>query len=130
MAEVHAAHDEILDRSVAVKILLPRFRDDDQFVARFRREAQASASLNHPNIVGVYDTGEHDGLPFIVMELVRGRSLQEVLAAGGLTEERALEVVAEVCAALQYSHDRGLIHRDVKPGNILLADDGTVKVTD
>ncbi|MBW3659501.1 MAG: protein kinase, partial [Actinobacteria bacterium] len=125
MAEVHAAHDEVLDRPVAVKMLLPRFHDDEQFVARFRREAQASASLNHPNIVGVYDTGSHDGLPFIVMELVRGRSLQQVLAHGGLTEERALEVVAEVCAALQYSHDRGLIHRDIKPGNILLADDGT-----
>ncbi len=130
MAEVHAAHDEVLDRQVAVKLLLPRFRDDEAFVARFRREAQASASLNHPNIVAVYDTGSHESLPFIVMELVRGRSLQEVIRSGGLTEDRALEVVAETCAALQYAHDRGLIHRDVKPGNILLADDGAVKVTD
>jgi beta-lactam-binding protein with PASTA domain/tRNA A-37 threonylcarbamoyl transferase component Bud32 len=130
MAEVHAAHDETLDRAVAIKLLLPRFRDDEEFVARFRREAQASASLNHPNIVAVYDTGQHEGLPFIVMELVRGRSLQEAMRSGGLTEERALEVVAETCGALQYAHDRGLIHRDVKPGNILLDDDGTVKVTD
>jgi eukaryotic-like serine/threonine-protein kinase len=130
MADVHAAHDEVLDRPVAVKLLAPRFLDDAQFIDRFRREAQAAASLNHPNIVAVFDTGTHEGRPFIVMELVRGRSLQQAIAAGGLTEDRALEVCAEVCSALQFAHQRGLVHRDVKPGNILLADDGTVKVTD
>jgi eukaryotic-like serine/threonine-protein kinase len=130
MAEVHEAHDEILDRGVAIKLLLPRFEEDDAFLERFRREAQASASLNHPNIVGVYDTGTHEGMPFIVMELVRGRSLQEVIAADGVTEDRALDICAEVCSALQYAHTRGLVHRDVKPGNILIADDGSVKVTD
>jgi serine/threonine-protein kinase len=130
MAEVREAQDEILDRGVAVKMLLPRFAQDEGFIERFRREAQASASLSHPNIVAVYDTGEQDGLPFIVMELVRGRSLAEVISAGGLTERRALEVTAETCRALSYAHSKGLVHRDVKPGNILLGEDGQVKVTD
>ncbi|HEX9888358.1 MAG TPA: Stk1 family PASTA domain-containing Ser/Thr kinase [Nitriliruptorales bacterium] len=130
MAEVYEAHDEVLDRRVAVKVLLDRFREDAQFVARFRREAQAAASLNHANIVAVYDTGDHDGLPFIVMELVRGKSLQQAVREGGLTEDRALEICAEVCAALSYAHGRSLVHRDVKPGNILLSESGQVKVTD
>lgn len=130
MAEVHRAHDTTLDRKVAVKVLHQRFADDEQFQARFRQEAQAAASLNHPNIVGVYDTGEENGLPFFVMELVEGRSLQEVIARGGLTEQRALEVAADTCAALRYAHERNLVHRDIKPGNILLAEDGTVKVAD
>lgn len=130
MAEVWAARDLVLERDVAVKLLSSRFSDDEQFQQRFRREAQHAASLNHPNIVGVYDTGDHEGLPFIVMELVRGRSLQQMQETGGLTEERALEVCADVCSALGYAHQRGLVHRDVKPGNILVASDGTVKVTD
>lgn len=130
MAEVLRAQDLTLSRPVAVKVLHDRFADDEQFQARFRQEAQAAASLNHPNIVGVYDTGEEGGLPFFVMELVEGRSLQEVIQRGGLTEERALEVAADTCAALQYAHERNLVHRDVKPGNILLAEDGSVKVAD
>ncbi len=130
MAEVWAAHDLVLERDVAVKLLSARFEDDEQFQQRFRREAQQAASLNHPNVVAVYDTGDHEGLPFIVMELVRGRSLQQIQQMGGLTEERALEVCADVCSALGYAHQRGLVHRDVKPGNILVAADGTVKVTD
>jgi beta-lactam-binding protein with PASTA domain/tRNA A-37 threonylcarbamoyl transferase component Bud32 len=130
MAEVHRAHDLVLNRPVAVKQLLAHHDSDDQFRARFRQEAHAAASLNHPNITGVYDTGDHEGSPFIVMELVEGRSLQETIAAGGLTEDRALEVASYVCAALQYAHERNLIHRDIKPGNILLAEDGSVKVAD
>lgn len=130
MAEVWAAFDETLEREVAVKVLSSRFADDEAFLRRFRREAQQAAGLSHPNIVAVYDTGQHGGLPFIVMELVRGRSLRQVLTEGELTEERALELCAEVSAALAYAHRRGLIHRDVKPDNILIADDGTVKVTD
>ncbi|MBS3939602.1 MAG: Stk1 family PASTA domain-containing Ser/Thr kinase, partial [Actinobacteria bacterium] len=140
MAEVWAAHDRTLDREVAIKLLLDRFRDDEAFTSRFHDEARHVARLNHPNLVAVYDTGTEvppdvdpaSGIrqPFIVMELVEGRSLQQAIDAGGLTEDRALEVVADVCAALQYAHGRGLIHRDVKPGNILLAHDGTVKVTD
>ncbi len=130
MAEVHRAHDQVLNRPVAVKQLLAHHDGDAQFRERFRAEAHAAASLNHPNITGVYDTGSHEDSPFIVMELVEGRSLQETIAAGGLTEDRALEVCADVCAALQYAHDRNLIHRDIKPGNILLAEDGSVKVAD
>jgi eukaryotic-like serine/threonine-protein kinase len=130
MAEVWSARDLVLERDVAVKLLLPRFREDDDFRARFRREAQHSAKLNHAHIVAVYDTGVHDGLPFIVMERVTGRSLQDILSHGGLTEERSLEICADVCAALENAHRRSLVHRDVKPGNILLADDGMVKVTD
>ncbi|MBW3665512.1 MAG: Stk1 family PASTA domain-containing Ser/Thr kinase [Actinobacteria bacterium] len=130
MAEVWGGTDEVLQRDVAVKVLSTRFSDDEQFQRRFRREAQQAAALNHPNLVKVYDTGQHGDLPFIVMELVPGRSLQQVLARGGLTEDRSLEVCADVCAALEYAHQRGVIHRDVKPGNILLDDDGTVKVTD
>ncbi len=130
MAEVYAARDLTLGREVAVKLLLDRFLDDEGFTRRFQDEARHVARLNHPNLVAVYDTGSDGGQPYIVMELVDGRSLQEVIASGGLTEDRALEVVADACAALAYAHDRGLIHRDVKPGNILIADDGSVKVTD
>ncbi len=130
MAEVWSAVDEVLHRQVAVKVLHDRFGDDASFIERFRIEAQNAARLNHPHVVRVYDTGEHDGLPFIVMELVEGRSLADVIRAGGLTEDRALEVVADTCAALGYAHEQGLVHRDVKPGNILLGDDGQVKVTD
>jgi eukaryotic-like serine/threonine-protein kinase len=130
MAEVYAAHDHVLGRAVAVKVLLDRFRDDATFTRRFYDEARHVARLNHPNLVVVFDTGTDAGQPFIVMELVHGRSLQQVIAAGGLTEDRALEIAADVCGALAYAHEHGLIHRDVKPGNILLADDGAVKVTD
>jgi eukaryotic-like serine/threonine-protein kinase len=130
MAEVWAAHDTVLDREVAIKLLLDRFRADEGFTRRFQDEARHVARLNHPNLVAVYDTGREADQPFIVMELVAGRSLQEAIDAGGLTEDRALEVCADVCSALHYAHERGLIHRDIKPGNILLAEDGTVKVTD
>ena len=130
MAEVHAAYDHTLGREVAIKLLLERFREDENFTRRFQDEARHVARLNHPNLVAVYDTGADQGQPYIVMELVEGRSLQQAIAAGGLTEDRALEVVADVCSALSYAHERGLIHRDIKPGNILMADDGSVKVTD
>ncbi len=130
MAEVYAARDLTLGREVAVKLLLDRFRDDEGFTRRFEVEARNVARLNHPNLVAVYDTGSEEGQPYIVMELVRGRSMQQAISAGGLTEDRALEVVADVCSALSYAHSQNLVHRDIKPGNILLAEDGTVKVTD
>ncbi len=130
MAEVYAARDLNLGREVAIKLLLERFRDDEGFTRRFQEEARNVARLNHPNLVAVYDTGLDQGQSYIVMELVRGRSMQQAITAGGLTEDRALEVAADVCSALAYAHQHNLVHRDIKPGNILLADDGTVKVTD
>lgn len=130
MAEVYAAHDRVLQRNVAVKLLLERFKEDSAFTRRFSDEARHAARLNHPNLVAVYDTGSTDGQPFIVMELVDGRSLQEALAENAIDLTSAINVVAAVCEALGYAHDRGVIHRDVKPGNIMLAHDGSVKVTD
>jgi eukaryotic-like serine/threonine-protein kinase len=130
MADVELAYDQALDRQVAVKILHARYADDPSFLARFRREAQSSASMNHPNVVAVYDTGEHDGRPFIVMEYVAGRSLKEVLRREEILPERAAEIAGDAALALHYSHERGLVHRDIKPANIMISDDGTVKVTD
>ena len=131
MADVFEATDRMLDRRVAVKILHQRFAETDTFVARFRKEALAAANLSHPNIVSIYDWGHEEGTYFIVMELVRGRSLRDVLRAeGGLLPRRAAEIAAEVASALEVAHRKRVIHRDIKPGNILLAEDGTVKVTD
>ncbi len=130
MAEVYAAHDRLLDREVAVKVLRDRFREDATFTARFQDEARNVARLSHPNLVVVFDTGVDDEQPFIVMERIRGRTLQQALDAGGLTEDRGLQVAADVCGALAYAHQNLLVHRDVKPGNIMLAEDGSVKVTD
>jgi eukaryotic-like serine/threonine-protein kinase len=136
MAEVHRGRDLRLGRDVAIKMLRPDLARDENFQLRFRREAQNSASLNHPAIVAVYDTGEEQGpngetLPYIVMEFVNGRTLKEVLAAEGrLMPRRALEITADICAALEFSHRHGIIHRDVKPGNVMLTQTGQVKVMD
>lgn len=131
MADVFEASDLMLDRQVAVKILHPQFASTETFVARFRKEAQAAANLAHPNIVSIYDWGEDDGTYFIVMELIRGRSLREILKKEGLLlPRRAAEIAVEVASALEVAHRNRVIHRDNKPGNILLATDGTVKVTD
>jgi serine/threonine-protein kinase len=131
MADVFEARDLQLDRRVAVKILHQQFSIDETFVARFRKEAQAAANLSHPNIVAIYDWGEDDLTYFIVMELVQGRSLRDVLRSeGALLPRRAAEIAAEVASALEVAHRNRVIHRDNKPGNILLAADGTVKVTD
>jgi len=130
MAEVYAARDRLLEREVAVKVLRERFREDATFTARFHDEARNVAKLSHPNLVVVFDTGVDAAQPFIVMERIRGRTLQEALDAGGLTEDRGLQVAADVCGALAYAHQNLLVHRDVKPGNIMLSEDGSVKVTD
>ncbi|MBA3655324.1 MAG: serine/threonine protein kinase, partial [Actinobacteria bacterium] len=131
MAEVHEAVDEVLGRTVAVKLLLPELSDNEGFVARFRREARAAASLNHPNIVAVFDSGEHEGQYFIVMEYVDGPTLAELMAEEGrLPETRAAEIGMEIAAALAAAHQQGIVHRDVKPGNVLLGAGGMVKVVD
>ncbi len=131
MAEVYMARDHLLDRPVALKVLFPEYARDDSFVERFRREAKSVANLNHPNIVAVYDWGEEAGTYFIVMEYVEGQSLRDLVHdEGTLLPERAAEVAADVAAALGYAHRHGVIHRDVKPGNILITPQGQVKVTD
>src|SRR3569833_1999631 len=136
MAEVHRGRDLRLGRDGAIKTLRHDLARDATFQLRFPREAQNSASLNHPAIVAVYDAGEERGsagesLPYIVMEYVNGRTLKEVLAAEGrLMPRRALEIVGDICAALDFSHRHGIIHRDVKPGNIMLTQTGQVKVMD
>lgn len=138
MAEVRKGTDLRLGRAVAVKRLRTDLASDATFQARFRREAQASASLNHPSIVAVYDTGEElstDGSnvdqPYIVMEYVAGRTLRDILREGRkILPERAMEITAEVLSALDYSHRAGIIHRDIKPGNVMLTPSGDVKVMD
>src|ERR1700722_7795506 len=131
MAMVYRAEDTLLSRAVALKILYPELSQDPLFVERFRREAQAAANLSHPNIVPAFDWGEDNGPYFIVMELVDGTSLADMLRGGRtLTALHSAGLIAQVAAALGYAHRSGVGHRGVKPGNILIASDGQVKVTD
>ena len=131
MAVVHRAHDELLDREVAVKQLRPNFASDPEFVRRFRQEARNAAALVHPNIATVYDTGTDGDIDYIVMQLVQGPDLEQVLAREGrLAPGAAVRIGIDVARALRVAHDNGIIHRDIKPGNILLDRDGTVRVVD
>jgi eukaryotic-like serine/threonine-protein kinase len=131
MAEVYEGRDRLLARRVAIKVPLPQYAHDPAFQQRFRREAQAAASLSNPGVVAVYDTGMQDRTPFIVMEFVEGRTLKEaILAEGPLYPGRAAEIAADVCSALAAAHARGLVHRDVKPPNVMLAPGGRVKLMD
>src|ERR1700723_2351158 len=131
MAEVYRAHDRLLDRPGALKGLLPELSGGRAFVERFRREAQAAANLSHPNIVPVFDWGEDGGTYFIVMEFIDGRALSSILrTAGPMHPDRAAEIGADVALALDYAHRHGVVHRDIKPGNVLITDEGQVKVTD
>ncbi|MFN8015917.1 MAG: Stk1 family PASTA domain-containing Ser/Thr kinase [Acidimicrobiia bacterium] len=131
MAEVYVAHDNQLNRKVAVKILFPEYAREESFVERFRREAQAAANLNHPNIVAIHDWGQSEGTYFIVMEYVKGSSLRDILKEQGtLDSDEIAEYATDVASALAYAHQNGVVHRDIKPGNILITNSGQVKVTD
>jgi eukaryotic-like serine/threonine-protein kinase len=131
MATVYLAEDSSLGRKVALKVMAERYAEDGEFVERFRREAQAAARLNHPNIIAVYDRGEADGRPYIAMEYLQGRTLKQVIQKEGpLPPERAIAVAMQVLAGLRYAHEHGVVHRDVKPHNVLVGDDGRIKVTD
>ena len=131
MARVLRGTDRQLGRHVAIKVLSPPYDRDQAFVERFRREAHAAARLNHPSIVAVYDTGSDDGTHYIVTELVEGETLAELLERGGsLPSQQAVDISTEITRALAAAHARGVVHRDVKPGNVMLTPDGRVKVVD
>lgn len=131
MGAVYKATQSRLSRTVAIKVLTREVADaDPTFTERFTREAEALARLNHPNIVGVFDTGEMEGLYYIVMEYVDGANLRQVLEGGKLQPKEALAIVVQVCEALQFAHDAGVVHRDIKPENILLTEDGQAKIAD
>jgi serine/threonine-protein kinase len=131
MSSVYRAHDRLLDRKVALKVLHAHYSDDPEYVERFRREARAVATLSHPNVVTVIDRGEQDGREFIVFEYVDGENLKALIERSGpLPVDRALELAIQVARGLAVAHREGLVHRDVKPQNVLLNGDGQAKVTD
>jgi eukaryotic-like serine/threonine-protein kinase len=132
MATVYVAQDEELERPVAIKVLAGHLADDPSFRDRFVREARLAAQLSHPNVVQIFDAGEDDGTPFIVMEYVDGHTLSgELDEVSRLDPERVVDLGVQVCAGLEHAHAAGLVHRDIKPGNLLLrGDDGTVKIAD
>lgn len=131
MADVYRAHDKLLDRSVAVKVLRSQFTNDEDFVIRFRREAQAAAKLSHPNIVNIYDVGKDVDVYYIVMEYISGETLKErIQREAPLPVEVAVGIAAEIAEALEHAHQNGIIHCDIKPHNILMTRSGRIKVTD
>ncbi|MBO8167836.1 MAG: Stk1 family PASTA domain-containing Ser/Thr kinase [Thermoanaerobacteraceae bacterium] len=131
MAVVYKGRDTLLNRIVTVKVLREQFASDEDFVRRFRREAQAVASLSHPNIVSIYDVGQQDGLHYLVIEYVQGKTLKEYIRENApLDLEEAVDIAIQICDALEHAHENNIIHRDIKPQNILLTPAGRVKVTD
>ena len=130
MGAVYKARQPALDRLVALKILPPLTAGGSSFVERFNREARALAKLNHPNIVAVYEFGQANGLPFFIMEFVDGLNLRQLERAGKLSPREAVQIVPQICEALQFAHDEGIVHRDIKPENILLDKKGRVKIAD
>jgi beta-lactam-binding protein with PASTA domain len=131
MADVYLAHDTLLGRQVALKLLHHRFAEDQEFVERFRREASSAAGLSHPNVVAVFDRGEWDGTYYIAMEYLPGRSLKAVVREHGpLSPQDATDIVVQILLATRFAHKRGIIHRDIKPHNVILDEEGRAKVTD
>ena len=130
MSNVFRAHDRLLERSVAIKVLHEHYSADEDYVERFRREARSVAQLAHPNIVTVIDRGEEDGRQYIVFEYVEGENLKGLLSHGALPVDEALRYGLQIAGALDFAHKRGLVHRDVKPQNVLLTEEGEPKVTD
>jgi serine/threonine-protein kinase len=131
MADVYEAEDTQLGRRIALKVLQPRFAQEPASVERFRREASSAAALQHPNIVGIFDRGEFDGTPYIAMEHVEGRTLKEIVAEQGpLPPERAIDLAEQVLRAAGYAHRRGVVHRDLKPHNVLVDAEGRARVAD
>src|SRR5436305_8628882 len=131
MANVYLAEDEVLGRRVAIKILNDRHAGDDQFVERFRREAKNAAGLSHPNIVSIYDRGEAEGTSYIAMDYLDGRSLKELIVARGPAPVHvAIDYARQILAAIRFAHRHGIVHRDIKPHNVLVDAEGRLKVTD
>ena len=131
MANVYLAYDTILDRNVAIKVLRGDLANDEKFVRRFQREALSASSLSHPNIVAMYDVGEDDGLYYIVMEYVEGKTLKQLLKKrGSLTLSEAIDIMLQLTDGMAHAHDSYIVHRDLKPQNIMIEDDGQIKITD
>ena len=131
MATVYVARDKVLNRDVAVKVLKDEFTTDDEFVKRFNSEAQAAASLTHANIVSIYDVGNEDGIYYIVMELVRGKTLKQIInEEGALPWKWSVNIAGQIASALEMAHKNNIVHRDINPHNIIITEDGVAKVTD
>src|SRR6476620_4018219 len=131
MADVYLAEDSLLGRHVALKLLYHHFAEDQEFVERFKREASSAAALSHPNIVGIFDRGEWQGTYYIAMEYVAGRSLKTIVREeGALEPARAIDITIQILRAARFAHRRGIIHRDFKPQNVIVDDEGRAKVTD
>ncbi|MBA3233420.1 MAG: serine/threonine protein kinase, partial [Propionibacteriales bacterium] len=131
MADVYCAEDTQLGRRIALKLLYRRFAEDAEFVERFRREASSAAGLQHPNVVQVFDRGEWDGTYYIAMELLEGRNLKQVVRDHGALEPAlAVDIVIQILKAARFAHRRGIVHRDIKPHNVIVDDEGRAKVTD
>ena len=131
MATVYTARDNVLNRKVAIKVLKDEFTTDEEFVKSFNSEAQAAASLSHPNIVSIYDVGNEDGIYYIVMELVRGKTLKQIITEeGALPWKWSVNIAMQIASALETAHKNNIVHRDIKPHNIIITEDGVAKVTD